>query len=70
MKTIKFKTNIKCEGCITAVTPHLKEIETIDQWTVDTNVPEKVLTVTGTEDLTQQVIDKLKKAGYVAELIP
>lgn len=70
MKTIKFKTNIKCEGCINAVTPHLKEINAIEQWTVDTSVPEKVLTVSGADDVTQEVIEKLKNAGYIAELIP
>ncbi|SEA43247.1 heavy-metal-associated domain-containing protein [Pedobacter hartonius] len=70
MKTLKFKTNIKCDGCITTVTPHLDALPGLEQWTVDTNVPDKILTVTGsTEALTQEVIDTLKKAGYQAELI-
>ena len=70
METIKFKTNIKCGGCIETVTPHLNSISGIDHWEVDTTVPEKVLTVKGTaEALSQEVIDHLKKAGYQAELI-
>lgn len=70
MKTLKFKTNIKCGGCIETVTPHLDAVNGLDQWTVDTNVPEKILTVTGSTDtLTDEVIETLKKAGYQAELL-
>ncbi|CAM3933164.1 Copper chaperone CopZ [Pedobacter westerhofensis] len=70
MKTLKFKTNIKCGGCIETVTPHLDAVDGLEKWTVDTNVAEKILTVTGTRDnLTDEVIETLKKAGYQAELI-
>ena len=70
MKTLKFKTNIKCGGCIETVTPHLDSVSGLESWSVDTNVPEKVLTVSGTADaLTEEVINTLKKAGYEAELI-
>jgi copper chaperone len=70
MKTVKFKTNIKCGGCITTVTPHLNALPGLEHWTVDTNVPDKILTVAGsTASLTQEVIETLKKAGYQAELI-
>lgn len=68
MKILKFKTNIKCGGCIATVTPHLDALEGLDEWTVDTNVPEKLLTVTGSrESLNDDVIETLKKAGYQAE---
>ncbi|MET1056211.1 MAG: cation transporter [Pedobacter sp.] len=70
MKTLKFKTNIKCGGCIATVTPHLDAVAGLDSWTVDTTAPEKVLTVSGNADaLTEEVINTLKKAGYDAELI-
>lgn len=64
MKTIKFKTNIKCGGCIAAVTPHLNSAETVEKWEVDIANPDKILTVQG-EDLSEkEVIEKVQKAGY------
>lgn len=70
METIKFKTNIKCGGCIATVTPHLNALTAVDQWEVDTNVADKILTVKVTADsVAQQVVDSLEKAGFKAELI-
>ena len=47
MDTLKFKTNIKCGGCIATVTPFLNDQKEISSWTVDTNSAEKLLTVQG-----------------------
>jgi copper chaperone len=70
METLKFKTNIKCGGCIATVTPHLNGLAGVNQWEVDTNVADKVLTVKGeAETLTAQVVEALEKAGFKAELI-
>ncbi len=70
METLKFKTTIKCGGCIATVTPHLNAMTDLQQWKVDTDVADKVLTVTGEGgDLKTQIVDTLKKAGFQAELI-
>lgn len=67
METLKFKTNIKCGGCITTVTPFLNDIPEISKWEVDIDNPEKILTVEGSDQLTAEtVVSKLEKAGYVA----
>jgi copper chaperone len=67
METLKFKTNIKCGGCIATVTPFLDKLPEISKWEVDTNNPDKVLTVEGDDKLdAETVIDTLKEAGYVA----
>jgi copper chaperone len=55
MKTLKFKTNINCGGCIAAVTPILNNIKGIEEWKVDTTVPEKILEVK-IDELTSLVI--------------
>lgn len=68
METLKFKTNIKCGGCIATVTPFLDDVKGIDSWEVDTNSPEKILTVEGTAS-TGEVIQLIEKAGYMAEKI-
>jgi copper chaperone len=70
MDTIKFKTNIKCGGCIATVTPHLDSLTEVSTWTVDTNTADKILTVEGSPAVTaQQIIATLEKAGFKAELI-
>lgn len=70
METLKFKTNIKCGGCVATVTPHLNAMTDLEQWNVNTEVADKVLTVTGdAENLQQEVEEALKKAGFQGELI-
>ena len=36
MEILKFKTNIKCGGCVETVTPFLNEEQSIRNWQVDT----------------------------------
>ena len=68
METIKFKTNIKCSGCVAKVTPFLNEALGEDNWEVDYNNPSKVLTVIGEKDQTK-VVQAVEKAGYKAEAL-
>jgi len=68
METLKFKTNIKCGGCIAGVTPFLNEVPAIDKWEVDLLNPEKILTVdvnSGAAD--QMIINAVEAAGFKAE---
>ena len=66
METIKFKTTIKCSGCVAKVTPFLNEALGEDNWEVDYNDPSKILTVVGEADK-NKVISVVEKAGYKAE---
>ena len=66
METIKFKTNIKCGGCIAAVTPFLTAENGIDKWEVDLQSENRVLSVE-TGKSAGEVVEVIKKAGYVAE---
>jgi copper chaperone CopZ len=66
METIKFKTNIKCSGCVATVTPFLNEALGEDKWKVDYNDPAKVLTVADEPDQ-DKIIKAVEKAGYRAE---
>ena len=68
METIKFKTTIKCSGCVANVTPFLNDALGENKWQVDTNNPSKVLTVVGKHDETK-IIKAVEKAGYKAEKI-
>jgi copper chaperone len=70
METLKFKTNIKCGGCIAAVTPYLNQLSDIEKWDVDTQSPDKILTIEGKLGIDdQKVIDTLEGAGYRAEKV-
>jgi copper chaperone len=70
METVKFKTTIKCSGCIATVTPFLNEAVGAQNWNVDLQTPEKVLTVnTDNKEQETEVIKKLQEAGYKAEKI-
>jgi copper chaperone len=68
METIKFKTTIKCSGCVANVTPFLNEVLGEDNWEVDVASPSKILTVNAEKDATK-VIQAVEKAGYKAEKI-
>ncbi len=69
MNTLKFKTTIKCGGCIATVTPFLNKIEGISNWNVDTNSPDKILTVETETVSPDEITNILKSAGYQANLI-
>ena len=64
MKTVKYKTNINCNGCIKSVTPFLNELDNIDIWKVDIENPNKILEVTLDDDNDKTVTDAVKKAGF------
>lgn len=68
METLKFKTNIKCSGCIATITPFLNGDKNIDSWEVDLNSSDRILTVT-TDEPAGEVTELLKKAGYTAQEI-
>lgn len=64
---MEFKTNIKCGGCIAKVTPALNEIAGADGWKVDTENPQKILTVSADKGLTsEEVIRAVEQSGFIA----
>jgi copper chaperone CopZ len=69
MKTLKFKTNIKCAGCLAKVSPNLNEIAGEDNWEVDINTPEKTLTVISDEADERSIIFAVNEAGFTAASI-
>lgn len=68
MKTMKFKTNTKCGGCVAQVKPFLNKIVPEGQWSIDLNSPDKILTVTS-DYPAEKIIEAVKEAGFKAELI-
>ncbi len=67
METIKLKTNIKCGGCIATVTPFLNQAAGEGNWSVDTQDPSKILTVTTNGITSGAVVQAVQQAGFRAE---
>ena len=68
-KTLTYKTNIKCNGCIATVTPFFKKKESIKKWAVDLESEDRVLTVELEGGETSEVEALIKEAGYESEAI-
>jgi len=69
MKTLKFKTNIKCAGCLAKVSSSLNETIGEDNWEVDINTPEKILTVISDEVDERSIIFAVNEAGFTADSV-
>lgn len=66
MKTFQFKTNINCGKCIAGVTPFLNKVEGI-KWNVDTDHPDKILTIDTERSTEEEIVQAVKKAGFTIE---
>ncbi|MBO9640833.1 heavy-metal-associated domain-containing protein [Siphonobacter aquaeclarae] len=67
METLQFKTNINCSNCVAKVSPFLNQEDSIDTWKVDTDNPEKILTVEGDDLDPEVIIETVEKAGFSAK---
>lgn len=66
---LKFKTNLNCSNCVAKVQNDLDNVAGVNQWEVDTNNPEKILTINTTEIKATTIVEILKKKGFKAEII-
>ena len=63
MATQKFKTSINCGNCKKADTGFINDVPGIESWEVDTNHPDKILSVTGGVNVSD-VIEAVEDAGF------
>ena len=69
MKKLAYRTNINCNGCIASVTPNMNSTNGIVNWSVDTDNPDKILTVE-VENIDSNAVEAaVKKAGFSIEPI-
>lgn len=66
-KKFRFKTTLKCGGCVAKVTPLLNSLKDVTEWSVDLNSPERILTVTLKTGDTDSVIKAVSGVGYKIE---
>ncbi len=62
--TIKYQTNINCENCIRSVANFLNDVQSIDNWHVNIENPQKVLTVEGADIDAEEVENAVEEAGF------
>lgn len=62
----QFKTNINCGNCIQSVSPFLNKELDIEHWEVDTENPDKILSVE-TNLEANAVMELVKEAGFKIE---
>jgi copper chaperone len=67
MKTLQFKTTINCGNCVRAVTGFLDDVTGIKAWEVDTDHPDKILTVKGEQLQADAVVEAVEDAGFDIE---
>ena len=68
MKTARFKTNVKCGGCVARIGEALNKIVPAESWSIDLSTPERILT--GTSDLSDgEIVRTVEQAGYKAEVL-
>lgn len=68
MNTYKFKTNINCGGCVAGVTPFLNKLENAE-WKVDTENPDKILSVQSDSVSEKEIMEAVKSAGFEIEVV-
>jgi copper chaperone len=68
MSNFTFKTTINCNGCIIK-TKRVLDIPEIENWEVDVDNPDKILTIVTEKLSPEDIIRKLKMIGYEAEEI-
>ncbi len=66
---LKFKTNINCGSCIKSVSGFINEVQSNEEWQVDTDIPEKILTVTGGNIAANSIIEVVEEAGFDIEVL-
>ncbi len=68
-ETLTYKTNIKCNGCIAAITPFFKKNKAIKMWSVNLDSEDRILTVELENGEAKGVENLIKEAGYTVEKI-
>jgi len=64
MEKMRFKTSLRCNGCVSAITMGIESIKEVQRWNVDLESEDRLLEVEAVEDVSEKVIEIIKKAGY------
>lgn len=68
-KEMKFRTNLQCENCVSKVKKDLDEKIGSDNWNVDINHSDKILTIKSSQIDEEEVLKIVKSKGFDAETL-
>jgi copper chaperone len=68
-KELKFKTNLNCGGCVSKVQSEFDNAKGVCHWNVDTDISDKILTVSSKGITADEVIKIVQSKGFKAEII-
>lgn len=68
-QTYRFKTTLNCGGCVSKVKSELDQAAGIEEWEVNIDNPDKILTVKATNIDPNEVVQIVKSKGFQAEKI-
>lgn len=68
---MRFKTNARCGGCTAIITDALSVLAPKEEWTIDLQTPDKILSHTGSTDVdATAVLELVRGAGFQIEQLP
>lgn len=68
-RELRFKTNLNCGGCVSKIKSDLDSAKGIFEWKVNTDNPEKILTVQSNGITEEEITAIIKSKGFSAEPI-
>ena len=68
MEAITLSTDLHCDSCVSKVNPILKEELSIQQYDINLDHPEKLVTIKGTRLNSELLISKFGDIGFQAEI--
>lgn len=66
MEERKFKTSAKCMGCVNAIAAKLNNVVSQENWSIDLNSPDRVLTVKS-DASDEDIVKAVTEAGFKIE---
>lgn len=64
---LTFKTNLQCGGCVSKVQADLDQTVGVGQWNVDTENPDKILTIKNSAITAEEIEIIIKSKGFEIE---
>jgi copper chaperone len=68
METLILKTDLHCNSCVNKVEPILLSNSDIEEYTIDLEHPDKIISIKGNDLKSHDLISKYHDAGYHAEV--
>jgi len=68
-KELKFKTSLQCGGCVSKIKDTFDKHTAIENWNVDTEHADKILSVTSKGISAEEIMEIVKSKGFTIEVL-